>query len=158
MSALSPRDTPDVSVRLWTEAAIVRLNFSLWPRAIVPPPEEICSQNSLIVESITRDAKRQVFWYDKLSKADGRFRSASLTGRRRQCRGNVVLPCWEVADNDTGHDEDASDKGNRFHALAKEHQGIQGREDGFQRVDDDGTLSADHGDALYEQEHAACGR
>src|SRR5664280_3632999 len=158
MRALSPRGAPDVSVRFRAEAAIVRLNFSLWPLGILPPSEEICSQSPLITESITRDAKRQVLRYDELSLADGRFRSASLTGRRRQCRGNVVLPCLEVADNNTGHDEDASDKGNRFHALAKEHQGIQGREDGFQRVDDDGTLSADHGDALYEQEHAACGR
>src|SRR5659263_775462 len=109
MSALSPRNIPDVSVRLWAEAAIMRLNFSLWPLAILPPPEEISSQSPLITESITRDAKRQVFRYDELSLVDGRFRSVSLTGRRRHCRRNVVLPCWEIADNDTGHDEDASD-------------------------------------------------
>src|SRR5664280_2710109 len=158
MSALSPRDTPDVSVRLWAEAAIVRLNFSLWPLAILPPSEEICSQSPLITESITRDAKRQVLRYDELSLADGRFRSASLTGRRRQCRGNVVLPCWEVADNNAGDDKETSGKGNRLHVLAKEQQCIEGREDRFQRVDNDGTLSADHGDSLHEQEHAAGGR
>src|SRR5664280_499102 len=158
MRAFSPRGAPDVLVRFRAEAAIVRMKFSLWPIAILPPSEEISSQSSLIAESITRDAKWQVFRYDKLSPADSRFGPSSLTGGRRHCRRNVVLPCWEIADNNAGDDKETSGKGNWLHVLAKEQQCIEGREDGFQRVDNDGTLSADHGDSLHEQEHAAGGR